>query len=69
MNHTSVQYTSDKKVKIIGVIIPIELWREIESEKETSYLLKSKKMKKRLLEVRSRKVGITLEEISKKLGI
>jgi len=34
--------------KAVGVIVPIELWQEIESERETSYLLKSDAMKRRL---------------------
>ena len=35
-----IQYISDEKNNITGVIVPIELWREIEAEKETAYLLK-----------------------------
>jgi hypothetical protein len=50
-------------------IEPIELWREIESEKETAYLLKSKKMKKRLLEAKDRKEGIPFDKACEKLGI
>lgn len=38
---TRVQYVSDANGKAVGVIVPIDLWREIESEKETAYLLKS----------------------------
>jgi len=49
-----VQYVSDADGKPVGVIVPIELWREIESERETAYLLKSKAMKKRLLEAKPR---------------
>ena len=41
-----IQYISDENNNITGVIVPIELWREIESEKETAYLLKNEKMKK-----------------------
>ena len=49
--------------------MPIELWREIESEKETAYLLKSDNMKRRLLEAKERKTGIPFEEALEKLGI
>jgi len=49
--------------------VPIELWREIESEKETAYLFKNKKMKKRLLEAKDRKEGIPFGEACEKLGI
>jgi hypothetical protein len=34
------------------VIVPISLWREIESQRETAYLLKSEAMKRRLLQAR-----------------
>ena len=45
---TEIQYVSDESGNPVGVIVPIELWREIESEKETAYLLKSENMKRRL---------------------
>ena len=45
-----VQYVSDAEGNAVGVIVPIELWRKIESQRETVYLLKSETMKKRLLE-------------------
>jgi PHD/YefM family antitoxin component YafN of YafNO toxin-antitoxin module len=64
-----IQYISDEQNKITGVIVPIELWREIESEKETAYLLKSENMKKRLLEAKDRKEGIPFDEACEKLGI
>jgi len=51
------------------VIVPIELWREIESEKETAYLLKSEEMKRRLLEAKERQTGIPFEDTREKLGI
>ena len=34
---TEIQYVSDEGGNPVGVIVPIELWREIESEKETAY--------------------------------
>jgi len=43
--------------------------REIESEKETAYLLKSENMKQRLVEAKDRKTGIPFEEAREKLGI
>ncbi len=64
-----IQYISDKNNKITGVIVPIDLWREIQSEKETAYLLKSVTMKKRLIEARNRKEGIPFDEARKELGI
>ena len=64
-----IQYGSDESGQPTAVIVPIELWREIESEKETAYLLKSENMKRRLLEAKTRKTGIPFEEAVEKLGI
>jgi PHD/YefM family antitoxin component YafN of YafNO toxin-antitoxin module len=66
---TEIQYISDESGNPTAVIVPIELWREIESEKETAYLLKSEEMKRRLLEARDRQTGIPFEEPIEKLGI
>ena len=64
-----IQYVSDAEGNPVGVIVPIDLWREIESERETAYLLKSEAMKKRLLEAKNRTEGIPFEEARAKLGI
>ena len=66
---TQIQYISDEEGHAVGVIVPIELWRKIESERETAYLLKSKTMKKRLIEAKKRKEGIPLEDVRAQLGI
>ncbi len=52
-----------------AVIVPIALWREIESERETAYLLKSDAMKRRLLAAAERQGGLSLEAVVAKLGI
>jgi len=64
-----LQYISDDSGNLTGVLVPIDLWNEISSEIETSYLLKSDKMKQRLLEAKNRDTGIPLEEALEKLGI
>ena len=69
MSAAEIQYISDESGNTVGVIIPIQLWREIESERETAYLLKSETMKQRLLEAKDRQDGIPLEEAREKLGI
>ena len=66
---TEIQYISDANGHPVGVIVPIDLWEEIESEKETAYLLKSEKMKERLLEAKDRTEGIAFEDAREKLGI
>lgn len=70
MAESQVQYVSDDTGKPVSVIVPIELWREIESERETAHLLRSAKMKERLLEaMSSQDDGIPFEEALAKLGI
>ena len=64
-----IQYVSDEVGNTISVIVPIEIWREIESEKETAYLLKSENMKRRILEAKNRRESISFEEVCEKLGI
>jgi hypothetical protein len=66
---SDIQFVSDADGNPVSVIVPIELWREIESEKETAYLLKSSTMKQRLLDAKSRSGGLTLEETRAKLGV
>ena len=67
MDH--IQYISDDQNNVTGVIVPIDLWQEIESEKETAYLLKSATMKKRLIEAKNRKEGIPFDKACQKLGV
>lgn len=69
MNVTEIQYISDAEGNSVGVIVPIALWREIEAERETAYLLQSETMKRRLLEAKERSTGIALEDACAKLGI
>ncbi len=69
MMDAKIQYVSDESGQPTAVIVPLSLWREIESERETAYLLKSKKMKDRLLEAKEREQGISLEATLAKLGI
>jgi PHD/YefM family antitoxin component YafN of YafNO toxin-antitoxin module len=69
MSQTEIQYVSDESGNPVGVIVPIELWREIESERETAYLLKSETMKRRLLEAKDHEEGIPFDEACEKLGI
>jgi PHD/YefM family antitoxin component YafN of YafNO toxin-antitoxin module len=64
-----VQYVSDESGNAVAVIIPIDIWREIESERETAYLLKSDAMRQRLLEAKTRIGGVSLDEVRQKLGI
>jgi hypothetical protein len=69
MSLAEIQYVADEDGNTVAAIVPIELWREIESERETAYLLKSENMKRRLVEAKNRQEGISLDEAREKLGI
>ncbi|MFL6211320.1 MAG: prevent-host-death protein [Pyrinomonadaceae bacterium] len=69
MSFNEIQYISDESGEPLGVIVPIDLWREIEAERETAYLLKSENMKRRLLAAKERQDGISFEDACEKLGI
>jgi len=66
---TDIQYITDEQGKTTGVIVPVDLWREIVSESETAHLLKSAAMRKRLLEALDRQDGIPFEVVREKLGV
>ena len=69
MAGSAIQYVSDQNGKPVGVIVPIELWPEIESERETAYLLKSNTMRQRLAEAKSREEGVSIEDARARLEI
>jgi PHD/YefM family antitoxin component YafN of YafNO toxin-antitoxin module len=69
MPDAEIQYVSNESGEPTAVIVPISLWRDIESERETAHLLKSKTMRRRLLEAKERQQGIPLDEAIEKLGI
>jgi PHD/YefM family antitoxin component YafN of YafNO toxin-antitoxin module len=64
-----IQIVSNEAGEPTAVIVPIELWREIASERETAYLVKSNTMKRRLLDAAMRQDGLSLEAVVEKLGI
>jgi hypothetical protein len=69
MMHANIEYVSDAEGNAIAVIVPIEMWREIESENETAYLLKSDAMKHHLLEALQRQEFHSLEEVRARTGL
>ena len=62
-------YLIDEKGEKKAVLIPISLWEEIISERETAYLLSNDVMKTRLLEAKNRETGISWEAVREELGI
>jgi PHD/YefM family antitoxin component YafN of YafNO toxin-antitoxin module len=69
MVSSEIQIVSSESGEPTAVIVPIALWREIESERETAYLLKSANMKARLLDALGRQGGMSLDSVIEKLGI
>jgi len=69
MSEAEIQYVSNESGEPTAVIVPISLWRDIESERETAHLLKSDTVKRRLLEAKERREGLPLDEAIEKLGI
>ena len=69
MLDTEVQFVSNEAGEPTAVLIPIELWREIASERETAYLLKSPKMKQRLLDAMQRRGGMSLAAVVETLAL
>ena len=66
---TEVQYIVDAEGRNAGVIVPMDLWHEIASERETAYLLSSENMKRRLLMAMERRDDMSLEEVCEKLKL
>lgn len=71
MTFSEVQTICDSSGNVTAVVVPIELWHEMKSEKETAYLLQSENMKRRLLEAieRDGEGAVSLEEARAQLGI
>jgi PHD/YefM family antitoxin component YafN of YafNO toxin-antitoxin module len=65
----SIQIVSNEDGEPTAVIVPIDLWREIASERETAYLLKSETMKKRLMAAAQRSDGLPLDTVIEKLAL
>ena len=69
MSETDIQIVSNEAGEPTAVIVPIALWNEIASERETAYLLKSETMKRRLYASLERSGGIALDDAVAKLGL
>jgi hypothetical protein len=69
MTISELQYITDEHGHTTGVVVPIDLWREINSELETQHLLKSDTMRRRLLEAMARSGGMPFEEAITQLKI
>ncbi|WP_031498426.1 hypothetical protein [Bryobacter aggregatus] len=69
MTEVEIQVVSNEAGETTAVIVPIALWKEIESERETAYLLRSETMRKRLLAAKERGNGVSLDDVVSKLAL
>jgi hypothetical protein len=69
MPEDEIQYVFNESGEPTAVIVPISVWRDIESERKTAHLLKSETMKRRLLEAKERQQGLSLDGAVDKLGV
>lgn len=69
MDIENLQYVSDTSGAPVAVTVPVSLWHEIQSERETAYLLSRETMKQRLLAAKARQDGLFLEPVCEKLGV
>lgn len=67
MPNTDIQIVSNEAGETTAVLVPIELWQEITSERETAYLLSSATMKQRLLAAAQRTDELSLDAVLQKL--
>ncbi|GAB4406181.1 MAG: hypothetical protein OHK0021_17850 [Bryobacter sp.] len=65
---SNIQIVSNEAGEATAALVPISLWKQIESERETAYLLRSDAMRQRLQAALERKNGVPLEEAVNKLG-
>jgi hypothetical protein len=69
VSDSDIQVVSNDAGEPTAVIAPIALWREISSERETAYLLKSDTMRQRLLAALERGSGVSLDDAVSELGL
>ena len=69
MSEADIHLVTNEAGQPTAVIVPIARWKEIASERETAYLLKSETMRQRLLTALERESGVPLDDVVAKLGL
>lgn len=69
MESNEIQTVSNESGETTAVIVPIAVWRDIQSELETAHLLNFAEMRQPLIEASQRTDGIPFEAALEKLGI
>jgi len=69
VSEADIQIVSNQAGEPTAVIVPIALWKEIASERETAYLLQPETMRGRLLAALERSSGVSIDDAVAKLGL
>ncbi len=69
MPGSDLLYLSNERGDVTGVVVPIDIWREISAELETHHLLKSEAMRRRLLGAMARAGGVPIDKATNRLGL
>lgn len=69
MSETDIQVVTNEAGQPTAVIVPIALWNEIASERETAYLLRSDAMRERLLGALDRGGVVPMADALAQLGL
>ena len=69
MSTRDLQLVSDERGQVTAVIVPIETWKEITSQIETNYLLKSATMKRRLHEAMQDPKAVGFDDALQQAGV
>lgn len=69
MGKPEVKVVKNDQGEEIAGIVPIQLWREIESERETAYLMSTPANRQRLTEALIRTEGVSMDSVLWKLGV
>lgn len=69
MPDADIQLVTNEAGEPTAVIVPIALWKEIASERETAYLLRSETMRQRLAAALKREQGLPLDDVVAQLGL
>ncbi|MBE2186947.1 MAG: prevent-host-death protein [Rhodothermales bacterium] len=69
MELTNVQIVTNEDGEQTAVLVPIDVWREVESWLETAHLLRSDAMRERLLAARASTMRIPMNEVAREFGV
>ncbi len=69
MSDTDFPTLVDPDGRVTAVVVPIDVWREIASERETQHLLASPAMRERLLRGLAADDALPMDDVVARLGL